>query len=148
DRCHYFSSFPHHITFAPHIRSDLEILNQFGASTGRSRDRLEQTVAPPAHVLSPAVCFHTYLYFADRALPGPQTITACGRCFRYEGTNFSLVERLWDFSLREIIFVGPAEWVMARRQICVDAAAKLCADLGLDAWIESANDPFFLNNFA
>jgi len=110
DRCHYFTSFPHHVTFAPHIRTDLEVIAAFSSATGRSRDRLDRTVAAPQHVLSPAVCFHTYLYFADRPLDGPHTITACGRCFRHEGKNFQMAERLWDFSLREIVFVGPLGW--------------------------------------
>jgi seryl-tRNA synthetase len=147
DRCHYFSSFPHHVTFAPHVREDLSAIKEFAASTAGTRQMLDKTLAPPSHILSPAVCFHTYRYLADRPLAGPTTVTANGRCFRYEGKNFSMVERIWDFSLREIVFVGPKQWVLDRRQATIDSTIALVKRLGLDAWIETANDPFFINNY-
>jgi hypothetical protein len=58
------------------------------------------------------------------------------------------LERLWEFSLREIIFVGPQAWVDAQRRVALEATAALVEEIGLDSWIETANDPFFVTNFA
>jgi seryl-tRNA synthetase len=147
DRCHYFASFPHHVTFAPHLREDVESLEEVGRAPGHGEGYpFLAHLRPPRHVLSPAICFHTYLAFADRTIAGPQTVTARGRCFRYEAGNFTSLARLWDFTLREIVFVGPAPWVAARREQAIAACGRLVEELGLDAWIETANDPFFLGN--
>ena len=32
--------------------------------------------------------------------------TAAGHCFRYESRNIRGLERLWDFTMREIIYCG------------------------------------------
>ncbi len=147
DRCHYFATFPHHVTFAPHLREDVEVLGE----VGRAREHGEgypflEHLRPPRHVLSPALCFHTYLAFADRPLAGPRVVTTKGRCFRYEARNFATLERVWDFSMREVIFLGSTELVTAQREKVVGITRRLVEELGLDAWIETANDPFFVND--
>ncbi len=147
-RCHYFASFPQHVTFAPHLREDADVLRRIaGASGPIDGEGLVGHLKPPEHILSPAVCFHTYLNFSDRTLAGPLAVTALGRCFRYESTNFTTLERIWDFSLREIVFVGPRPWVDEQRERSLRESQKLVEELGVDGWIETANDPFFVNNF-
>jgi seryl-tRNA synthetase len=143
DRAHYFSSFPHHATFALHVRDDLDAID---AVASRPETRAG-VLAGPAHVLSPAVCFHAYVELRDRPLAEHLALTARGRCFRWESRNFETLERLWDFSLREIIFLGPEGWVEDQRRAWVDETARLVESLELDAWIETANDPFFIGNF-
>ncbi len=147
DRCHYFASFPQHVTFAPHLREDVDSLRAVSAAPQHDEHAFLEHLRPPRHVLSPAICFHTYLGLADRQLDGPRTVTAVGRCFRYESSNFTTLERVWDFTLREIIFVGPKGWVEERRERALAETQRLVEELGLDGWIETASDPFFVNNF-
>jgi seryl-tRNA synthetase len=147
DRCHYFGSFPHHVTFPLHVRDDLAAIKDLASAEASRRDDFAGILEKPSHVLSPAVCFHAYTGLQDRALTAPAVITAKGRCFRYESRNFASLERLWDFTLREIIFVGPKAWVEEQRQAWVDETMVIVEQLELDAWVETANDPFFLNNF-
>ncbi|MBS2015715.1 MAG: hypothetical protein JST00_22700 [Deltaproteobacteria bacterium] len=142
ERARYFASFPQHVTFPLHVRDDAALITRLGA-TPLDRGELAGALATPRHVLSPAVCFHTYLGLADRRIDEGQVVTAAGRCFRYEGRNIATLERLWDFTLREIVFVGAAAWVEERRQAWVRETATLVDALGLDAWIETASDPFF-----
>jgi seryl-tRNA synthetase len=146
DRCHYFGSFPHHVTFPLHVREDLSAIEDLASAEASRRDDFAGILARPAHVLSPAVCFHTYLSLRDRPLAAPYTVTAKGRCFRFESRNFATLERLWDFTLREVVFVGPEAWVAEQREAWVDETDRLVDALELDAWIETANDPFFANN--
>lgn len=147
DRCHYFGSFPHHVTFPLRVRDDLAAIEDLASAEASRRDDFASILEKPSHVLSPAVCFHTYRSLQDRPLADRSVITARGRCFRYESRNFATLERLWDFTLREIVFVGPAAWVEERRQAWVDETMRLVGELELDAWVETANDPFFLKNF-
>jgi seryl-tRNA synthetase len=149
ERCDYFASFPHHITFAPHLRESVENITEVANASKEARATVIQgALSPPGHILSPAVCFHTYAWLADKPLTQQVVITAVNRCFRYEATNFATMERLWDFSMREIVFVGDPAWIEQRRRETMTAVQGIVERLGLDAWIETANDPFFVTRFA
>jgi hypothetical protein len=54
---------------------------------------------------------------------------------------------VWDFTLREIIFIGHKQWVDEQRERGAVETQKLVERLGLTASLETANDPFFINNF-
>jgi seryl-tRNA synthetase len=149
ERCDYFSSFPHHITFAPHLRERLETITEVANATRDNRGQaVLDALSPPTHLLSPALCFHTYAWLADRALDQQVVITAIGRCFRWESSNFATLERLWDFSMREIVFVGDPGWIEERRRAAITEVQQVVGRLALDAWIETANDHFFVTRFA
>jgi len=151
DRVNYFSAFPHSLTFATHLREDLDVINQFAEDTHYHQDGLN---APPEMfskieaLLSPAVCYHLYFSLADHPLPdGKLVATAVGNCFRYESTNLNSLERMWNFTMREVIFVGPKEFVLENRQKSRLFMQKIFEDIGLVYHVETANDPFFVGEF-
>lgn len=93
---------------------------------------------------SPAVCYHTYPEWSNRTLgPEPTLLTARGHCYRYEDGNHIPLERLWEFTMREIIVIGTREQVEGVRQSLVRQVSRLIETLELDASIETATDPFF-----
>ena len=61
--------------------------------------------------------------------------------------NKAWLFRLWNFSMREIIFVGPQEFVLKNRETARQRMAEVLAELGLAYRVESANDPFFIGEF-
>ena len=94
--------------------------------------------------LAPAVCYHTYPEFSGRPIgEKPELITARGQCYRYEGGQHVPLERLWEFTMREIIVIGTRDQVETTRQSLVRQAIALVEALELDAVIETASDPFF-----
>jgi acyl carrier protein len=95
-------------------------------------------------VLSPAVCYHAYPELAEKRLGSSRVfLTARGRCYRYEDGNHIPLERLWEFTMREIIVIGTREQVEAARQSLVRQVTAFIETLELDASIETATDPFF-----
>jgi hypothetical protein len=56
------------------------------------------------------------------------------------------MERLWDFTIREIVFMGSREFVLASRRRFMDATFTLIEALQLQATCEVANDPFFCDD--
>jgi len=151
-RAGYFGSFAHSVTFAVHLNEDYEALEKFGKRhRGGESPRFEDLseIAPPEHCLSPAVCYHTYGALIDQQLAkGPPAVyTALGRCFRYESKNLTGLDRLWEFSMREIVWVGERDPVLAARESAIDVAWKLIEALDLSARLETACDPFFANDF-
>ena len=94
--------------------------------------------------LAPAVCYHAYPEWSGRTLgEAPTLLTARGHCYRYEDGNHIPLERLWEFTMREIIVIGTRQQVEDVRQSLVRRATKLVDTLELDASIETAADPFF-----
>ena len=151
ERVNYFHAFPHSLTFATHLREDLDVIDHFAGQAACDEHGL---VAPPASfaqvqaLLSPAVCYHLYFSLADRPLPGGQlAATAVGNCFRYEAINLASLERLWNFTMREIIFVGPKDFVLENRETARQRMQPVFKEIGLAYRMESANDPFFIGEF-
>lgn len=151
ERVNYFRAFPHSLTFATHLREDLDVIDEF--SQHAACDHHGLTTPPDSFaaiqaLLSPAVCYHLYFALADKPLPGGQVVaTAVGNCFRYEAINLTSLERMWNFTMREIIFVGPKDFVLENREIARQRMAKFFEQIELAYRVESANDPFFIGEF-
>lgn len=101
------------------------------------------TVSGNAHALAPAVCYHCYAQFAGARLDAPVTLTCVGKCFRHEDGNFESLARMWEFTMREVVFIGGADWVAERRRAWIERVRAFAASLGLAGAIELATDPFF-----
>jgi hypothetical protein len=93
--------------------------------------------------LSPAVCYHVYEQLAGRTLSHPQTLTARGTCFRAEQETARGIRQL-EFEMREIVCLGPADWVNAQMIGAVKRLTSLAHRIGLRGEWEPAEDPFFL----
>jgi seryl-tRNA synthetase len=70
-----------------------------------------------------------------------------GNCFRYESNNLTSLERLWNFTMREVIFVGSKEFVLDSRETARQRMRRTFEEIGLAYRVESATDPFFIGEF-
>ena len=151
-RAGYFASFPHSVTFAVHLKEDFEAIERFGQRHRQGEDPVFEDVgeiAPPEYCLSPAVCYHTYGALMGQSLPAGtvSAFTAHGRCFRYESKNLTGLDRLWEFSMREIVWLGVRDEVLAARERAINVIWRLVELLDLSARLETACDPFFASDF-
>ena len=150
DRVEYFRSFPHSITFAAHLRTDLDVIEGFSEAAHIEHKALHvdpAAFAPVTAVLSPAVCFHYYGALSGARLSQGVCATAVGNCFRFESSNLASLERLWNFTMREIIFVGAKDFVLENREEARKRVAPLLQAWGLAYRVEGASDPFFVGEF-
>lgn len=148
-RCDYFRSFPQYVSFVSHLHEDFATITGF-RERHQDRDTLdEQSRADldlPGTCLSPAVCYHVYHRHAGAPVPAAGlTYDVQGRCFRFESTNLSDLRRLWEFTMRELVFVGTREWVLAQREAAIAAFVPVLDALDLPAEIRTASDPFFVS---
>lgn len=153
-RTNHFSSFPEHIHFVTHLREDLDVLDHFarelreaGGWNPELLAKLERPMASPAVVLNPSVCYNCYASLANSVVDDGVVVTARSRCHRYESGNHKTLSRLMDFSMREIIYIGHPDFVKRERQRSIDLLKELLVRWGLASWLETANDPFFTNDF-
>ena len=152
DRCRYLKNFPASLCLVTHLREELPLLQAFAEKAGWGGEALEFPEAAQSKVeclLAPSICFHWYAWMSGAVLHSPApAVTAIGKCFRYESSALEGLERLWDFTMREVIFVGPAEFVRKQRDRCIELSVSLLDELELSYEISTATDPFFVDSFA
>jgi hypothetical protein len=102
-------------------------------------------LAEPAleYLLNPAVCYHAYALFAGRRLGETVLLTARQSCFRESDRESGSPARLWEFTMREVVFIGAAAWVAERRGAWAARTEAWAASLGLGGSLVPAVDPFF-----
>jgi seryl-tRNA synthetase len=129
---------------------DLDVYRGFVAELAELADDtdpgtlLTRYSAHSDYCLPPTMCFHTYHQMSGRTLAADaQVVTARGKSFRFESRYQRSLERLWDFTIREIVFIGDGPTVARHRERFLAAACELAERLGLAGRVESAEDPFF-----
>jgi len=151
DRCRYLKNFPASLCLVSHLREDHRVLQEFVNSVEWDGAQLQYPRSSTSAVeclLAPSVCFHWYAGLRETRLTQSSVITAIGKCFRYESSNLTGLERLWDFTMRELIFVGQAGHVLANRDLAVTLASLFLDELELAYEISTSSDPFFIDAYA
>lgn len=92
------------------------------------------------YFLSPAVCYHCYELLADSEISEQRIMACCGRCFRGDAADES---HLWEFTMREVVFLGRLDFVREQREDWMKKTSGFARELGLEAELAAANDPFF-----
>jgi len=147
-KCDYFRSFPNSVTFACHLPEDSATISNFRERHQDKSDLDDEVIREltrPEACLSPAVCYHVYHLFEGHSIPAEGLVFGvCGKCFRYESTNMCGVRRLWDFTLREVVFLGNRENVLRSRDASIERVSRFLEDHELAGEIRTASDPFFV----
>jgi seryl-tRNA synthetase len=151
-RCNYFKYFPHTVSMVVHLVEDYDLIDRFRQANDHGT-HLEvpdwKAFETPQVCLNPAVCYHCYQAMEhERMHDDGRCVTAVGRCFRYESKNIVGLDRAWDFTMREVIFVGTEGWVSERRHKAMEAQLEQVQAWDLDCTFETANDPFFSAAYA
>ncbi len=143
-KINYFDGFPRNLWFAFHLgpnASDEEI-SQIGGSKPA-----HDCCHPEGEVLQSAVCYNFYRLFADQEIQADERYyTAVGSCFRHEAKQIRLIERLSNFTMREVVFFGSPEETNQFRGWGIELTKKLMDKLELNGAIKKANDPFFISS--
>jgi seryl-tRNA synthetase len=147
----YFASFPQSISMVVHVREDFDQIEEFrqaNAGLGSFTAPAPGAIAPPEICLTPAACYHCYPSLQGKRLAGPEMVTTSVRCARYESRNVVGLDRLWAFTMREIICVGESRDVDRCRERELDLMAGIVDAWGLHGTLETASDPFFASGYA
>ena len=150
-RCGYFSSFPQSVSMVTHLVEDYDRIERFRQANASTTDLTVpdfSAFTTPEACCSPAVCYHAYRNREGAKLAGCDVVTCVGKCFRYESTNITGLDRLWDFTMREVVFVGTEDEVTTRRQRGIEFVEAQVERFDLSCTIETANDPFFSAAYA
>nr|AFU82611.1 seryl tRNA synthetase [Streptomyces sp. K01-0509] len=148
DRFGYFGSFPQFPMFVTRLHNDIDVYADFVEryrEEQRVPDDLFAHCSNTDYCLPPTMCYHSFHQYQGRELAGGSVITARGKSFRYESRYHTSLERLWDFTIREIVFMGTPEFAAECRNSVMRQTFALMEELELAGGCEVANDHFFAN---
>ncbi|MGZ0150515.1 hypothetical protein ACXJJ3_25880 [Kribbella sp. WER1] len=147
ERAGYPGSFPQHLMLVTRLHNDLDTYREF---TDRLADGpIDAAVLEHCrnidYCLPPTMCYHTFHQYRGRTLEpdGLKVVTCRGKSFRYEAGYATTLERLWDFTIREVVFLGTRHEVLDARECYLAEILAFTEELGLAGHCEVANDPFF-----
>ncbi|MFJ2915551.1 hypothetical protein ACIO8F_40690 [Streptomyces sp. NPDC087228] len=147
EKARYFDSFPQHLMFVTRLHNDVDVYRAFQMSAGDTG--IDSAVLDSCrnvdYCLPPTMCYHTFHQYGGRSLETDRVhvVTSRGKSFRFEAAYSATLERLWDFTIREIVFMGSREEVLDARQRFMRKIFTFVEDLGLSGFCEVGNDPFF-----
>ncbi len=150
NRVGYFESFPNLLFFVSRLKNSLSNYTRFRgefadiSSEEDVPERLSHFTVHTEYSLPPTMCYYVYDMFSNAAFEGNRCVTTVGKSFRYENDYCRTMERLWDFAIRETVFLGDLGYVRGGVARCLEIATRLMDELGLAGFCETANDPFFL----
>lgn len=147
ERAGYLNGFAHQANFVFHLPANLEAVRRFkGRLHKGAAEALRGSVTGPSHALSPTVCFQFYQSIEGYTLAqDAEGCTAVSACYRHEGCSANDLQRLHEFNMREIIFVGTPQVVLARRDALLACQKRMLEMCSLAAVVETASDPFFVD---
>ena len=84
----------------------------------------------------------------NRKLGKNETYYALSKCFRNEKSATNQLDRLTEFSMREVIAAGQEEYVKSQRETFLQFIESFASFTGLACSLEKASDPFFTNEIS
>jgi seryl-tRNA synthetase len=144
--CGYFDSHPNAITFLGNVIEDFDAIEEFRLANSCSEGAL---LPPRDHVhvdgmcLNPAACFPCYPTLAGKVVAEGQSYSWLGRVFRYESRNIRGLDRLYEFNVRELVFIGDENYVRSCRAKALPIVEELARMFDIDCKVQTATDPFF-----
>lgn len=148
----YFHEFPQQVILCAPVREDYASRAEFARRYARSEAfdgvAMDGLMADATYGLEPAVCDCCYYGLAGEGALADAYYTCCNKVFRNERSPSGRLDRLTNFTVRDIMFVGSAGFVLEARQRLIERLSAFLRELHLAAKIETANDPFFANESA
>lgn len=136
EKCGYFSSFPQHLTLASYIQTD------YHNNVASSKTVEKEYIGCGDYYLTPAACLHIYPMLEGKTIDS-KIITTRARVYRYENNQFDGLTRLWDFTVREIIFIGNRNYVHNMLEQMKQKTLDMTKNIKLSCNISLATDNFY-----
>jgi seryl-tRNA synthetase len=145
-KCGYFDSHPNAVTFVGNVVEDFDAIEEFRLANSCSEGAhlpSQEHIHIDGMCLNPAACFPCYPTLTGRTFKDGECYTWLGRVFRYESRNINGLDRLYEFNVRELVFVGDENYVRGVRAKALPIIEELASFIDIDCQVQTATDPFF-----
>jgi seryl-tRNA synthetase/acyl carrier protein len=148
-KINYFEEFPQNILLVSGAKKEREALESLIDKYGKSKDfteiKLGDFLEPATTALGTSTCDPCYYIHKNGKLGKNETYYALSKCFRNEKSTTNQLDRLTEFSMREVIAAGEEEFVKSQRETFLKFIESFASFTGLACSLEKASDPFFTN---
>lgn len=148
----YFHEFPQQMILCAPVKDDFSSRTLFSKLYAKDQDfesvPMNEHMADATYGLQPAVCDCSYYTLEGARAHRDTYYTTYNKVFRNEKSATNRLDRLTNFSVRDIMFVGGDQFVLEAREQLIEVLSAFLVALQLKAKIETANDPFFANESA
>ena len=145
----YFQEFPQNILLVSGAKKEREALESLAEKYKRSNKfkeiELGDFLQPATTALGTSTCDPCYYIHRNGKLGKNKTFYALSKCFRNEKSKTNQLDRLTEFSMREVISAGEADFVKSQRKTFIQFIESFATFTGLACSLEKASDPFFTN---
>lgn len=137
-KCGYIGSFPQQLTIPVHLnRAKIDHVI-------KEESIKEENIQTEKMYMSPSACLHFYPLLENQQIER-KIMTTLTQVYRFEERGFNTGLRLWEFNVREIVFIGTAEYVEKMLNMMSEKALKFSHNIDPDAFIKTSNDFFYPN---
>jgi seryl-tRNA synthetase len=141
EKTDYIASFPDLVGSVSSFRGGNREHAELLAARARGEE-WDSWLSPAETMLVPAVCHPLYERLTGQTLPeGGRVFDVVGYVFRHEPSIDPM--RMQVFRQHEFIYVGDPQGARDFRTLALGRLVDLLQELGLDATVVTANDPFF-----
>jgi seryl-tRNA synthetase len=145
DGIDYYENFPH-LGLAVSAAEPEKLIRALASAERPLTALPAEALQGARYALPSAACYSVYQSMYGRTVPAEGVRhTTVATCFRNE-ERYEAMRRLLGFSMREIVFVGPAEGAQEHLIAAKERVLALASKLGLAMKTEIASDPFFDKN--
>ena len=127
-KINYISSFPQQLTIASYIDKTCSLNNE----------RIRNSNL----YFTPSACLHIYPMLENKTI-NECTFTTRAQVYRHESENFDGSTRLWNFTVREIVFVGKEDFVKSSLKNFESYVLELIKKFDLEIKVIPATDHFY-----
>ena len=151
-KVNYLKEFPHEVILTTTVKENYNDRKKFSEKYNNINDyekvKITDDLDDCRYGLQPSVC-NTCYYALSNVKNYQNTIyTTYNKVFRNESSKTDSLDRLMNYSVRDIMFVGDEQFVLTIRQELINDLIELLRFFHLDCKIESANDPFFSSDIS
>ncbi|MBV6713669.1 tRNA ligase [Paenibacillus chitinolyticus] len=156
----YIRNFPQNVYAVGEFRHQFDTMQEI-RSRLEDNAPLHKLLQPSGMYLQPCICYHVYEEQSGKRSGSPAgsgsgggaavssgpnlaLYSAYGPCFRHEHASRIDDSRLREFGMFEIVYIGGAQEVRDMRLKLLEDTWLLFGQLGLEGYVETASDPFFL----
>ncbi|MBT3667944.1 MAG: hypothetical protein HN548_10750, partial [Opitutae bacterium] len=141
--------FPQNILLVSGAKKEREALESLIGKYGKNNDfneiKLGDFLEPATTALGTSTCDPCYYIHKNGKLGKNETYYALSKCFRNEKSATNQLDRLTEFSMREVIAAGEEDFVKSQRKAFIKFIESFASFTGLACSLEKASDPFFTN---
>ena len=151
-KINYFYEFPQQLIMCATVKNDFESRNKFAEKYKKENEfesiEIDELFEESTYGLESAVCDCCYYALSGTKDNENHYYTCYNKVFRNENSKTRQLDRITNFSVRDIMFVGSETFVLESREVLIRKISQFLSALELNCKIETANDPFFTNQAA